>query len=78
VSGDRVEDEVDERGDVLGRILAEGQHPDGEAAARRLTDAAEVELGGIEPPSISRWTNPLRPFPTTRLTLPHRRVGWIV
>src|SRR5262245_6723559 len=37
-----------------------------------------VELGGIEPPSISRWTNPLRPFPTSRLTLPHRRVGWII
>src|SRR5262245_7855130 len=35
-----------------------------------------VELGGIEPPSISRWTNPLRPFPASRLSLPHRRVGW--
>ena len=34
-----------------------------------------VELGGIEPPSISRWTNPLRPFPSLRLTQPRRRVG---
>ena len=39
-------------------------------------DDSRVELGGIEPPSISRWTNPLRPFPTSRLSLPHRRVGW--
>ena len=28
-----------------------------------------VELGGIEPPSISRWTNLLRPFPALSLTL---------
>jgi len=34
-----------------------------------------VELGGIEPPSISRWTNLLRPFPVLPLTLWHRRVG---
>jgi hypothetical protein len=34
-----------------------------------------VELGGIEPPSISRWTNPLRPFPSLGLTQPRRRVG---
>ena len=34
-----------------------------------------VELGGIEPPSISRCTNSLRPFPTSTLTLCHRRVG---
>jgi hypothetical protein len=36
---------------------------------------ARVELGGIEPPSISRCTNVLRPFPTSTLTLCHRRVG---
>ena len=35
-----------------------------------------VELGGIEPPSISRWAGPLRPFPTSGLTLSRRRVGW--
>jgi hypothetical protein len=34
-----------------------------------------VELGGIEPPSISRWTNPLRPFPSLTLTQRRRRVG---
>ena len=34
-----------------------------------------VELGGIEPPSIRRRTPALRPFPTTRLTQSHRRVG---
>ena len=34
-----------------------------------------VELGGIEPPSISRWTNPLRPFPSLALTQRRRRVG---
>ena len=34
-----------------------------------------VELGGIEPPSIRRWTPALRPFPASRLTQPHRRVG---
>ena len=41
-----------------------------------LTRGNTVELGGIEPPSISRWTNPLRPFPASGLSLPHRRVGW--
>ena len=34
-----------------------------------------VELGGIEPPSIRRRTPALRPFPTSRLTQSHRRVG---
>jgi len=32
-------------------------------------DITIVELGGIEPPSISRWTNLLRPFPVLPLTL---------
>jgi hypothetical protein len=42
---------------------------------RRLSRGGAVELGGIEPPSISRWTNPLRPFPALRLSQPLRRVG---
>jgi hypothetical protein len=37
-----------------------------------------VELGGIEPPSIGQWKLVLRPFPTLRLTLSHRRVGLAV
>src|SRR5262249_43383987 len=35
-----------------------------------------VELGGIEPPSIRRTPFVLRPFPTSGLTAPRRRVGW--
>ena len=34
-----------------------------------------VELGGIEPPSIRRRLLALRPFPTSKLTQLHRRVG---
>ena len=49
-----------------------------EPAGRTVSDVSRhhrVELGGIEPPSIRRRTPALRPFPTSRLTQSHRRVG---
>jgi hypothetical protein len=54
-----------------------GNPPPSAKSAKHLVDGhfGVVELGGIEPPSVSRWTNPLRPFPALRLSLPHRRVG---
>ena len=53
---------------------SEGSRRESEARGRSANQG--VELGGIEPPSISLRTDPLRPFPTSSLTLAHRRVGW--
>ena len=50
-------------------------NPHGGSDVRDVSRHHIVELGGIEPPSLSRWTNLLQPFPALTLTLRHRRVG---
>jgi RimJ/RimL family protein N-acetyltransferase len=49
--------------------------PSSKRSGRRPEQPGLVELPGIEPGSLSRWADLLRPFPAARLTHPHRRVG---